>query len=102
MKNLAFKSTRFVFCTMGAMFILTPKAYAYVDPATTSYVVQIVAGIIIACGTGIGIFWNRAKRKLKKKDSNTEPAETSADRVSKGGVMTADDLLDDNDPDNKE
>ena len=103
MKNTAFRTFRFVFYALGAFALFTPKAFAYVDPATTSYVVQIVAGIIIACGTGIGIFWNRMRRKLKKKDQNsTVPDDISAERNSQGGVMTAEDLLDDSEPDKNE
>ena len=30
--------------------ILAQPVYAYIDPATTSYVIQIVAGIVIAQG----------------------------------------------------
>ena len=38
------------------------KVLAYVDPATLTYVVQIVAGIFIAGGVAIGVYW----RKIKK------------------------------------
>ena len=66
MKKFLPKAARFVFYLAGSAALLTPTVHAYVDPATTSYVVQIIAGIVIACGTGIGIFWNRMRRKMKK------------------------------------
>ncbi len=96
MNRPVFNSLRFIFYFLGALTLLTTAAYAYIDPATTSYVIQIVAGIVIACGTGIGIFWNRMRRKLKKKDAenNTEQA---PERETKGGVLTAEDLLSDDD-----
>ena len=95
MKKNALKTLRFVFYALGAMLFMTPTAYAYIDPATTSYVVQIVAGIVIACGTGIGIVWSRMRRKMKKK--NEETAESAPERETKGGVLTAEDLLGDDD-----
>ena len=67
---------------------------AYVDPATTSYVIQIVAGVVIACGTAIGIFWNRIRRKLKKKENETQP-EIQQKKNRQGGVITASDLMSD-------
>jgi DNA-directed RNA polymerase subunit N (RpoN/RPB10) len=103
MKKIMFNAARVAFCSVASLFVFGDRAFAYVDPATTSYVVQIVAGIIIACGTGIGIFWNRMRRKLKKKDQNsTVPDDISAERNSQGGVMTAEDLLDDSEPDKNE
>ncbi len=96
MKKTAFKLLRFAFYATGAAVIMTPTAYAYIDPATTSYVIQIIAGIVIACGAGIGIFWNRIRRKLRKKDGPTDKA--APERETQGGVLTAEDLLGDDDP----
>ena len=96
MKNVLFRSARFSAYFAGALLLLEGRAYAYVDPATTSYVVQIVAGIVIACGTGIGIFWNRMRRKMKKRNADEAPADKiSSENESAGGVMTAEDLLND-------
>lgn len=96
MKKFLPKAARFVFYLAGSAVILTPTVHAYVDPATTSYVVQIIAGIVIACGTGIGIFWNRMRRKLKKKKEDaTDQIVDNAERKTQGGVLTASDLLDD-------
>ena len=97
MKDKLKKSVRITFMLSGAVMLFPMQAEAYVDPATTSYVVQIVAGIVIACGTGIGIFWNRMRRKMKKKNEG-EP-EASPERETTGGVMTAADLLEDDDTD---
>lgn len=96
MKKFLPKAARFVFYLAGSAVILTPTVHAYVDPATTSYVVQIVAGIVIACGTGIGIFWNRMRRKVKKKkEDDPQQIVDNAERKTQGGVLTASDLLDD-------
>lgn len=49
------------------LVIMTSNCYAYIDPATTSYVIQIAAGIIIAGGATVGILWNKFRRKLNRK-----------------------------------
>lgn len=96
MKKQITGAFRFLFCFVSAAFLLTSQAYAYVDPATTSYVIQIIAGIVIACGTGIGIFYNRMKRKLKnRKQDTTSPETAGPDTEAHGGVLTAADLLED-------
>ena len=47
--------------------MFTSTAAMYIDPATTSYIIQIGAGVVIALGTVIGIFWSKIKRVFKKK-----------------------------------
>ena len=55
---------------LGFLFLMSKPALAYIDPATTSYVVQIIAGIVLAGGAAVGIYWHKIKRFLKnrKKD----------------------------------
>ena len=82
--------------------ILAQPVYAYIDPATT---IQIVAGIVIACGATIGIFWSRIKRKVKNRKNkgeelSQEELRSAADREK--DVITADDLLGDDDDEGKE
>ena len=42
------------------------KAYAYIDPATTSYLIQILAGVLIAAGATLGIFWKKIRYYFKE------------------------------------
>ncbi len=46
------------------MFKLT--VFCYIDPSVTTYIIQAVAGVVIAAGAVIGIVWRRAKQKAKK------------------------------------
>ncbi|WP_044975731.1 hypothetical protein [Ruminococcus sp. HUN007] len=69
---------------------------AYIDPATTSYFIQIITGVVIAVGTFAGIFWSKLRRKFKK-NKNDEPTPVSKNNKGKGGVITADDLMSDDD-----
>lgn len=74
------------------------KVRLYIDPATTSYVIQIVAGIIIACGAALGVFWNKITRFFRKKkegrqsDANNQDVNSNSES---GSVVTAEDLLSD-------
>ena len=55
---------------------------AYIDPATTTYVIQIVAAVVISCGVAIGVFRKRiqmlflkikmhfVKKSIEKKSSD--------------------------------
>ena len=56
----------------------------YIDPSITSYIVQIVAAVVITCGVLAGSFWGklrfyfqkknieRAEKKLRKQYGDTE------------------------------
>ena len=66
--------------TAGCMIAMMPAAHAYVDPSATTYLLQAIAGIVIAAGSVGMIFWRRAKKKLKEKagidfDRNKETEE---------------------------
>lgn len=43
------------------------NAYAYIDVSATSYIIQIVAGIIVAVGAVIGVVISKIKKKAKDK-----------------------------------
>ena len=51
---LRFFGTLYFLFWFGAWF--TIPAYAYIDPATTAMVTQIVAGIFISAGVLFGVF----------------------------------------------
>jgi len=64
----------------------------YIDPATTSYLIQIIAGVVIAAGAMFGICFSKIKR-IFKKDKTTTVKKKKDDGDKK--TVTADDLLDD-------
>ena len=47
--------------------ILTQNVYAYVDISATTYIVQIVAGLVVIVGTFIGVGISMFKKKMKEK-----------------------------------
>lgn len=45
-----------LYFTFWSLQFLTLNVHAYIDPATTSMVIQIVAGVFISLGFAFGIF----------------------------------------------
>ena len=54
----------FVICFV---LILSLSASAYLDPSVMTYAIQIIAGIAIAVGAVVGIYWRKAKKKVQDK-----------------------------------
>ena len=82
---------------MSIEFLNGSLAAMYIDPATTSYIIQIVIGVVIALGTVMGIFWSKIKRLFKgNKNEETSPAAMKSNNDGKAEI-TAADLLDDDD-----
>ena len=40
---------------------------AYIDPSVTTYLIQAVAGVVIAVGAVAGIYWRKARKKVQDK-----------------------------------
>lgn len=40
---------------------------AYIDPSITTYLIQAIAGVVIAVGAAVGIYFRRAKKKINEK-----------------------------------
>lgn len=49
------------------MLLFGENGQAYIDPSVTTYVIQAVAGIVVAVGAAVGIYWRKAKKKLNDK-----------------------------------
>ncbi len=63
MKHLK-KLTGLCFAAFAAMLLFGANGEAYIDPSVMTYIIQAVAGIIIAVGAAVGIYWRRAKKKI--------------------------------------
>ncbi len=66
MKNMKRFIGIIYFLFFGTLLTLR-SASAYIDPATTSYIIQIVAGVFIAAGATVAIFWRKITFWFKKK-----------------------------------
>lgn len=74
----------YFFSAFSMLFSMT--AFAYIDPATTSYLIQIVAGVVIAAGATVGIFWKKIKMSFRKK--KMEHLEQSLKKKAEKGEKT--------------
>ena len=77
------------------------KAAMYIDPASTSLIIQIVAGVVITVGTVLGIYWRKVKSAVKKKSGSEDETPKAEIKGAEAGkdVITANDLLYDDDDD---
>jgi len=86
-KSKAYKIYKMVLTVYFLFFIcmsLTIPASAYIDPATTAMLTQIIAGVFITLGVVFGVFRrkiimffrnisiNRTKRKIEKQTAKKE------------------------------
>lgn len=51
-------------CSMLAFGL---NANAYIDPSVMTYLIQVVAGIVVAVGAVAGIYFRKAKKKVSEK-----------------------------------
>lgn len=53
--------------TLCFLFLFSTTAHAYIDPSTTTFIIQAVAGIAVAIGAAVTVYWRKAKNKMKEK-----------------------------------
>ena len=71
---------------------------AYLDPGTTTLIIEIVAGVVVTLATVTGIYWRKIIKLFKKGSPETEAPAADIKGAEDGkDVITADDLLDDDD-----
>ena len=51
-------------CFISAMLLFGVTAYAYIDPSVMTYVIQAVAGVVIALGAVFGIYFRKMKKAV--------------------------------------
>ncbi len=57
------------FVCLFSLFGSFSRAAAYIDPATTSYVLELIVGAVVVGGAALGYYWRKIKNKVNK---NTE------------------------------
>ena len=59
---------------------LTPsQASAYIDPSTTTFIIQAAVGLAVALAAGFSIYWRKAKKKINKAVGREETARDESD-----------------------
>ena len=56
-----------IFFMTGFAFLFSLNVRAYIDPSVMTYTIQAVAGIVIAIGAAIGIYYRKMKKKVSDK-----------------------------------
>lgn len=64
MKNRILRGLGLGYLCMCGMLLFGVNSQAYIDPSVATYAIQAVAGIVIAIGAAVGIYYRRAKKKL--------------------------------------
>ena len=62
-----------------SMLMCMSTAFAYIDPSAMTYIIQIVAGVVIAAGAALGFYWRRIKRAVSKRKNKEEDEEYEDD-----------------------
>ena len=64
MKKFLGKTALLAYFTACMLLMMTRSAKAYVDPTTTTFIIQAVSGVAIAVGAFLVIHFRRAKKKV--------------------------------------
>lgn len=64
-----------VFC----MVMMPAQASAYIDPSTTTMIIQAAIGLVVALAAGFTVYWRRAKKKITKAVGREEVTKDESD-----------------------
>lgn len=49
------------------MLLFGLNANAYIDPSVMTYMIQVVAGIVVAIGAVVGVYFRKTRKKISEK-----------------------------------
>ena len=64
--NKVFSVVKFKYFYVASLFLFSTVAFAYIDPSAVTYVIQAVAGAVIAIGALITVFRHKIIAFFKK------------------------------------
>ena len=56
-----------LFYVLGFIFLFSQDVYGYIDPSVMTYAIQAIAGVFIALGAVVGIYFRKMKKKVNDK-----------------------------------
>ena len=82
-KGMKFGVELFVmaYAFVAAMLLFGENGNAYIDPSVMTYVIQAVAGIVIAIGAVAGMYFRKAKKKVQDTLGIEETKEMESDDI---------------------
>ncbi len=60
------KALKFFLLSTALILVFSTTAFAYIDPSVMTYAIQAIAGLAIAVGAGVAIYFHRIKKKVNK------------------------------------
>lgn len=70
-----------LFFAIGFAIAFSMNVRAYIDPSVMTYAIQAVAGIVIAVGAVVGIYFRKMKKKVNEKLGVEEKKEIETDEI---------------------
>lgn len=70
-----------IYVFTAGMLLFGMNGNAYIDPSVMTYVIQAVAGVVIAVGAAAGIYIRRARKKVQDKLGIEETKEQESDEI---------------------
>lgn len=71
------------------MMLFGINGYAYIDPSVTTYLIQAIAGVIIAVGAVAGVYIRKVRKKINEKlnidENRNKEVESDEIIINKGG-----------------
>ena len=67
MKNKICKFRMILFFSFSFMILFSDNVLAYIDPSVMTYAIQAIAGIVIAIGAFVGIYFRKIKKNVTNK-----------------------------------
>ncbi len=58
--------SKYILTTVVITALLSTTAFAYLDPSVMTQLVQAIAGIVIAVGAVVGVYFYKIKKKVTK------------------------------------
>ena len=75
MKKTVLQVLKFAYFFTCFFIVFTMHAHAYIDPSAVTYIIQAVAGVLIAGGAALTIFRHKIFKKFKGDKKTSEEAE---------------------------
>ena len=67
MKKVLIRISVLLYFVVNFVVLFSVNAMAYIDPSVMTYAIQAIAGIAIAIGAVIGVYWRKARKKINNK-----------------------------------
>jgi hypothetical protein len=65
---------RWIVAVLGVLLVFPEPAYAYLDPGTGSFILQMLLAGALAAGASVKLFWHRLKGAWLRLFSGAEPS----------------------------